>query len=391
MTSPTRCRHCTPTTAVRLARRSSGFALLEALMALLVVAVGLLALGASYMKLARGEDVARQRGEATRLAQEQIESMRGFTQIASGAGVVSWNGLASGNDSTTTNTTYTRTWTLGGQASDALRPLMLEVGWNDRWNEAHAVRMSTVLARSDPADNGALGFPLPANTTLKRPKNRDLNIPVPASDLGSGESAFRLPGTNFAIVFSNDSGYVVKKCNVSSSVTTITRDDLSGCTATFAYVLAGYISLDGASFPSGLSINLSGLSGSSASTCSVSSATDQNTGALLSGYKYYLCVVSVPSSGAAWSGSVRLAAPTLHESSTNTWVCRFQYPTASGVSANQRNVQPYDRVAESLDSQNYVLSSDSTCPTLTGVTTTLHQACSNSNSNRERDCPSSGS
>ena len=380
---------------LRLAR-AHGFSLIEAVITMLLVAIGLLAMGSTFMKLSRSEDVARQRSEATRLVVDQVEAMRAYTQIAAGsagvagvAGVVSWAGLASGEDQVESNAAFTRRWTLSGTAADTMRTLRVEVTWTDRSNEPQTISMSTVIARTDPTDVGVLGFPLPANTTLKRPKNRNLNIPVPAADLGNGESAFRLPNTNFAVVFSNESGYVVKQCSLASTVTTITLADLRDCSAATAYILAGYVSLSGlTSFPSGLAINTGGLTGLSGATCSVSNAIDQTSGNSIAGYKYYLCVVSMPASGASWSGGIRLAAPGLN-SGSNLRVCRYQYPVAAGISANQRNVQPYDRVAESLDSQNYLITNNGSCPTVNGLATTLHQVCTGSNPDRASDCPAS--
>ena len=367
-----------------------GFALIEAVIAMLVVAVGLLILGATFLKLTRAEDVARQQGEATRLVEERIEAMRAYTQITAANGVVSWNGLAGGSDSFGTDTVYTRSWALGGSSADTMRTLRVTVDWTDRAGEAQTISMATVVSRTDPSDVGSLGFPLPANTTLKRPKNRNLNIPVPASDLGNGESAFRLPNTNYAVVFSNETGYVVKSCSLASGVTNITLDDLSDCSDASAYILAGYISLHHIStFPTSLAINASGISGESSVNCSISNAVDQTSGASIAGYKYYLCVISVPAAGDAWSGSLKLAAPTLNTGSNNFLVCRFQFPSAAGITANQRNVQPYANVAESLDSQNYLITDDNQCPTVSSLATTLHQRCRSDNGNRAPDCPSS--
>ena len=368
-------------------RATGGFALVEAVITMLLVAVGLLAMGATFLKLSRSEDVARQRGEATRLAVEQVEAMRAFTQIAAGNGVVSWNGLANGSDAVTSNAEFTRSWSLSGTAADQMRTLRVEVSWVDRSNAAQNITLSTVISRTDPLDVGILGFPLPANTTLKRPKNRNLNIPVPASDLGNGESAFRLPGTNFAVVFSNETGYVVKQCSLDSNVSDITLADLRDCSDATAYILAGYVSLHSmSSFPSGLTINTANLTGLTEAICSISNAVDQTSGQQITGYKYYMCVVSMPSSGATWSGRVRLAAAALN-SGSNLRVCRFQYPTTNGVTANQRNVQPYAAVGESLDSQNYLITDLGSCPTVNSLATTEHQVCTNSNALRASDCP----
>lgn len=369
----------------------AGFALLESLVAMALVAFSLLVLAGMYSTLARGEDDSRQRGEAALLAQDRLERLRSYTSIDGVAD--SWNTLAAGSDAIDGNVTYTRRWTLGGTRADPMRTASVQLAWTDRAGANQQLTLNTVISRTDPADVGLLGFPLPANTTLKRPKNRNLNIPVPASDLGNGESAFRLPGTSYAVVFSNESGYVVKTCNLTTSSATITLADLSGCATAYAYILAGYISLSGpSSFPAGLAVNTSGLSGATSVTCSVSAAVDQGSGATIAGYQYYLCVVAVPSAGAPWSGTLRLAAPSLNSSSggsNDRLVCRFQFPAAAGISTNMRNVQPYSAVSESLDSQNYVITNAGSCPTVSSLATTLHQDCRNSNSARASDCPSS--
>ena len=76
--------------------------------------------------------------------------------------------------------------------------------------------------------------------------------------------------------------------------------------------------------------------------------------------------------------------------SGNYKVCRFQYAASAFVDANERNVQPYVNVGESLDNQNYYIenSNNNNCPTITtasGVTggsvaTVLHQNCRSSQS-----------
>lgn len=367
-----------------------GFSILEALIALVLVAFGLLTLMGVTMKLARSEDVARQRGEAARLAQERIEAIRSYTQIDTSATTLAWADLASGNDSIvnsddySTNTTFNRSWQLLGATTDPMRQLRVTVNWLDRTNTAQTLSYGTVISQTDPKDVGSLGFPLPANTTLKRPKNRNLNIPVPAVDLGNGQSVVQLQ-SNFAVVFSNESGYVVKTC----AFTVHTASDLAGCTTANAYIIAGYVSLNGTnSFPAGLTLNTAEVTGSTGVTCSLGSAVDPSSGNVIAGYDYYLCVVSVPTAGAPWSGTVRLAGAGLN-SGSNYLVCRFQYPTASGVTANQRNVQPYSAVNESLDNQNYVIATGGNCPTVSGLSTTLHQNCRSSNPNRVTDCPAS--
>ena len=353
-----------------------GFSLIESLIALALVAFGLLTLVGVNAKLARSEDFARQQAEAARLAQAKIEDMRSFTQITVAAGVVAWDSLAGGTDTLSasadyeTKTSFTRTWRLLGAHADPMRNVQVLVSWTDRGGNAQSLNYSSAISRSDPADGGSLGFPLPGNTTLKRPKNRNLNIPVPAIDIGNGKSAVQLQ-PNFAIIFSNESGYVVQTC--ARLVTSM--DSVSDCSASNAYILAGYISGD---IPTGLNVNTAQTTGAAGTVCTLGDAVNQNNGRAIGQFKYYLCVINVASAGAPWSGTLRLGGTGLNLRATDDedyLVCRFQYPTASGVGANSRNVQPYVSVAESLDSQNFVISTAGSCPTVRSLVTTEHQNC----------------
>jgi len=363
-----------------------GFTLIEAMVALVIVGFGMLVVVGMQMMLNRNAEVARERSEATRLAEEKLEGLRSFTTISTTAGQLAWNDLASGSDTPSTgyNISYTRTWTLGGAAADSKRDAQVLVSWTDRGGVADSVQINTVISKTDPADSGALGFPLPANTTLKQPKNRNLNIPILAKDLGNGSSAVNL--ATFTIIFNNASGYVVNRCT--SAVNTEADLLTAGCTKYPAYIVAGYVS----GTPSPVTgLNLAGITpylSHGSTDCSFGDATDQNSDPLhpiyIPNYKYYLCVIQVAASGASWSGNIKLTGMS---SGTNYLVCRFQYPPAAGVSANALNVQPYSGVIESLDQQNYYVTAAHTCPTVSGLATTLHQDCRSSNAARTTDCP----
>jgi len=393
---------------------NAGFTLVEALIALVITAFGMLGLAGMQMMMSRNAEVAKQRSEATRVAEAKLEELRSFTQIATGAGVVSWDGLTSGSDTQTsdeTNTTYTRTWTLSTATTDAghitnpYRTIRVNVTWADRSGVTTAtnavsniVTLNSVISQTDPADSGALAFPLPANTTIKRPKNRSLNIPIPSKKLSDGNNSV-YSTSSFSIVFNNDSGYVTRKCDPVSDVDDVdTEDELTGCVDFDGYVLSGYISKTMTSFPASLGINETDLAaritGDAAGVdCAVDTATNQNTDATLSDYKFYLCVIPVSTpvaDGGSWSGRVHLSGM---NTGTDYLVCRLQYPTTATGTSNQRNVQPYTSVAESLDNQNYIITTATDCPSVSNGTTSLltieHQNCSSSNASRAADCPAS--
>lgn len=67
------------------ARRQRGFTLLEALIAFLVLALGMVALAQLPKQLRLRGEVARQQGEAARLAQSEMETLRAFAVIAVGS------------------------------------------------------------------------------------------------------------------------------------------------------------------------------------------------------------------------------------------------------------------------------------------------------------------
>lgn len=395
----------------RRTSRQAGFTLLEALIALLVMAFGMLALAGMQLSLSRGADIAKQRTEAMRLAQEQMETLRSY------ASLTAWNALAGGTNTAATNTTYTRTWAFGGASTDTMRPVTVTVAWADRTSAAdnQTVTLASVISQTDPADSGFLGFPLPENKNLKRPKNRNINIPVPAVSLGTtGKSAYQI-AAGVTIVFSDISGSVVERCTGAVDATTYVAGT-AGCTVLNAYILAGYVTGDitpsgtpapaasapffpAPTLPTG--VNTSGLNGWDVAggipiSCIYTRATDQNDNippptATIALAHYYLCIIPVTATGAgsAWSGTLRLGGlPT----TSDYKVCRFQYPTSSYLTANMRNAQPYVGVNESLDNQNYYItnSGGASCPSISAnvgnitrtasdtLVTTLHQDCRSS-------------
>lgn len=245
---------------------SAGFTLVEALVALVVMAFGMLALAGFQASVSNASDTAKQRAEAVRLAQQKIEELRAFQQTASdGAGTI-WNyaddvvSSAAPEDISkasldvyNTANAYTRQWWVttadGATAAgttDAQKWIRVAVSWVDRKNQTQTVTLQSVIARSDPADLGTIGVG-PGEVVARTPKNRSVDIPYPATSLAGGKSSIRPPGSSVTYVFDNTSGDVLGYCtqvlntgdsvNLDSSLGAVT----TGCTAQKSYLLSGYV------------------------------------------------------------------------------------------------------------------------------------------------------
>jgi type IV pilus modification protein PilV len=385
--------------------RQRGFTLIEALIALVVMAFGMLALASMQASVSYSGDLSKQRTEATRLAQARIEAMRSFTGISSGT--TNWDGLdASYSATATTNATYTVTSSMAGADADPLRAAQVTVAWIDRQGTPQSIALSTVLSRTDPKDSGFVLSPLPGNATIKKPLNRSLDIPIRSKSLGNGESSYQI-SANFAILFSDGSGSVVKVCNPGVANATAAQILASTCTTMTGYVVSGYVTREtnGIDWPTG--INHASLTRNTALTaqairCDFADALDQNTSTAIANTKAYVCLVPLDTPF-IWGGTLRLGGIV---TSGGYIVCRFEYTNTTSDS-NVRNVQPYSSVAKSLDSQNYMLANPGNseggnssssltggtlgCPssmTVTGVSRGMvHQDCRDRNPARTTECP----
>jgi type IV pilus modification protein PilV len=410
-------------------RRHRGVALLEALVAMLIMTIGVLSLASMQTTINRYSNEAKLRSDATRLAEQKIEQLRSYTGIAStviGQGVtsataVNWDSLAGGEETvSSTNATYTRTWTISGAIADPMRTVQVSMAWLNRVGESESLALRSVISQTDPADSGYLAFPLPLNTNLKRPKDRNLDIPVRAVDLGNGQSGLRYGTGGQYLVFSNVSGDVVKICtppslNASSTdaqiVAALTSGNagVSSCTTISGFIVAGFIKrgssvsdTDWNAVKDSVGVNTAlvtrNAAGTDAISCNVQDATNQNTGTLIADWKSYICVIplSAPSPALTtngpynWSGRILISGPSTWRGSAKYFICRFEYTaTATFTDPNLRNAQNpnYQNVNKSIDQQNYLLGTSAnttdtsapSCPsemTLSGVSAgVLHQDC----------------
>jgi type II secretory pathway pseudopilin PulG len=250
--------HNTTLARNRCGRREAGFAIVEALVAFLVIAFGMLALGAFQYTLSRSSDIAKQRTEATRIAQSEIDRLRSFAQRpadgavdvnltfeedlqAGGVNLPDVTGAATNTVFRTRRVITAPTAPLPADGEN-FRWVNVVVRWDDRTGTEQLVSLSTAIHNGVPGDLGGLSTGRGVATTL-RPKNRNINIPYPAVNLAGGlTSAFAVPPNNIVFIFDNDTGRVTGRCTVTPPVEGAALTPQSaGCASADAYLLSGYV------------------------------------------------------------------------------------------------------------------------------------------------------
>ena len=234
-----------------------GVGLVEAMVALLVLGLGMLTFVALQVKLRLGAELARQRAEALQLAQTELEQLR------AAPGLAAFDSL--GPALVTVGVPGTAGYSVSrgvapvpgtpASAPPTLRDVTVSVSWRDRAGQAQAVQLRTQLARADPA--------LPATLGLRPPGmpwgGRSARLPLAATDLGDGTSLFKpVAADPVAYVMDNASAAVVRRCTGVSAVpagggASAASAALAApgvrCDAVQAWLVSGVVQADGGKAP----------------------------------------------------------------------------------------------------------------------------------------------
>lgn len=203
--------------APALSPRQRGVSLMEAIVALALMAFGMLGLVGLQATLRQNADVARQRSEAVRLAQETLESQRLVTTLAAQPGRLAWADLADGTRAPETlagqNASYQRQLTVADITGSRSKALQVQVQWQDRGGQAQQVLLVSALTGSLPELAATVGLPAAGGALQQRPLGRHPAIPASAFDQGDGSSRFAPPGGGtLSWVFDNRSGHITQIC-----------------------------------------------------------------------------------------------------------------------------------------------------------------------------------
>jgi hypothetical protein len=233
-----------------------GIALIEALIALAVMAFGMLAIVGMQGTLRQNSDVSRQRAEAVRIAQQQIERARSYAALdapnnASTFSALSSRGAAAVADVTGRNTTFTLSTAVPEGAGlpllaanlPSLKGLSVKVTWNDRNNAPQEINLATAIHGVAPELAGTLSVP-PNGSPTSSANGRHRSIPWNAVPLGDGKSASLPPqaaGGTVVWKFDNTTG-VFQVCAVANlALSLAATGNIVGCSAEQYEQLSGFV------------------------------------------------------------------------------------------------------------------------------------------------------
>lgn len=321
----------------RTMKKLLGFSTIEALIAVLVVSVGALAVSAMQGNLTHAKNVNNQRNEAQILSQQKMEELRNFDSLSS------YDALTSGQDSiTSANTSYTRAWTVTTNANPNYKTIQLTISWQSADGNNDSITLSSSIARHDPKDSGDAissggGAGLSPDGAVvvaqeeeeapaeESPSEISENVPDGAVDNGDGTSTLTVDGGT-ELKYDNSDGDLLQINNVNAVQISGSVTEASGSDA-----------------PPG-SVRLTDVTINPTSDGSVTYCTSSITGDTLN----YNCVFQN-----TWSGSINLGGV------TNTKVC-------------VNSSQPYSNVLNNLFGQDFQLfKSSKSC---SGSTPTFHQS-----------------
>lgn len=342
--------------ATRAPRR--GVSLIEALVAMAVMAFGMLGVLGMQATLRANADVSKQRSEATRLAQERIEAWRSFSVISTTAGTKAYQDIATPVTETLTsfvsNTTYTRSATVTESSPAGHKTLVVDVSWADRAGTTQNVRLFSAVAQISPDLAATAVAPPQGSDGMRAPGGRARGIPPQAKNFGDGTSGFRPPQTTGTVawVFNNTTGLITSVCTTSAvDNASLTLASLTGCSTTQPYqLISGYIRFAlGATQPTAVEITNPADAPAPATieaevvqtVPTTLAATRSCFHGVAANYVQYFCAVPVLAVAPTpppveplltWSGTLRIKATTLPTLSgsladvaaANRKVCRYR-------------------------------------------------------------------
>jgi Tfp pilus assembly protein PilV len=313
--------------------RQQGMALAEALVALVIVSLGLLALVQMQLHISHHSSVARDHARAAGSAQEVMERSRAAAQA-----------LADGRDEPQPD--LARAWRSERHHRDTV--LRVHTQWTDREGTSTQLQLRSVIAPQDTERAALLMSPLSEQQAVLGAEGGPLQLPESAQRLSPTSVWHRWHPPQQASdggawwVIDGRTGQVALRCVAAPANDPVLSDD-SVCSKAAALFIHGTVTLAAGVELTSVALQLDGVG---AALC-----MQQRIAAQVR----FSCLAPVhdhdrsPRTAPVWSGRLQFGA-----SASGVSVCRYAH-NASSVSGQ------YTHVAHTLFHQNHVLSREG-CP-----------------------------
>jgi len=129
-----------------------GASLVEVLATAVIIALSATALIRFQNYLSYDNMLTRQKGEATVLAQKQLETLMDFEVLTNTTGYTSYQSIATGTTATTLNSTaFTISWAVSSYTFPTYKNVNINVSWTDSRGLAQSVALDSDIAGIEPA------------------------------------------------------------------------------------------------------------------------------------------------------------------------------------------------------------------------------------------------
>jgi Tfp pilus assembly protein PilV len=140
-----------------LYRSKRGQTLIEALVALVFISMGVIALVRFQNYLSYDSSLTQQKAQAAIIAQSTIDTLSDFHVLNTTSGYTAYSGITSGTSSVTgTNATYSVAWTVTTNTNPDYKRIDVSVTWTDRRGASQSVRYISNVAGIEPANSAAV-------------------------------------------------------------------------------------------------------------------------------------------------------------------------------------------------------------------------------------------
>lgn len=142
--------------------KQAGIALIEVVIALLILGVGIVTLVQFQADLVQNRTVINQRARAVQLAESKLESLRHFAVINTTPDYPAYEDIATGTANVSaTSANYTLAWTVTENTEPPYKTIVVVVSWVDLVGEPQSVTLNTIVGRVNPALSGTIIQGLP--------------------------------------------------------------------------------------------------------------------------------------------------------------------------------------------------------------------------------------